>query len=135
MAVVGTDLRVNTRIALQGLTNAVIVPVRSCMLNDVYSRDLEFQGRVVDRARTNYETLKNWLSFCDAKHKDCQLQSNRTFKGAWVLDCEERRVVPMRADTSYIALSYVWGQFHTLDQTQLLNTNKHPKQSKLSRMP
>jgi hypothetical protein len=91
---------------LQGLTNAVIVPIRSCMLNDVYSRDLEFQGRVVDRARTNNESLKIWLSFCDAKYEDCQLQLNRTFNGGWVLDCEERRVVPMRADTSYIALSY-----------------------------
>ena len=71
---------------------------------------------IVDNANIQPGLIRQWLDTCTEFHNDCVQHSlNRrkspfdldTFK---VIDVETRLVVPAPPDTSYVALSYVWGR-------------------------
>jgi hypothetical protein len=79
------------------------------------------QGRPMIPRQLDFELLKRWELFCSAGHLyTCQqatiTYNNIPFKDFRLIDVMERRVVPAPLGSTYVALSYVWG-----DGEQLLN--------------
>lgn len=54
-------------------------------------------------------TVKSWLQFCAENHNEGCTSKPLPVRGVKVIDCVTLTVDEYRSNTSYIALSYVWG--------------------------
>ncbi|KAL5388756.1 hypothetical protein DPSP01_002862 [Paraphaeosphaeria sporulosa] len=58
----------------------------------------------------DYALIRSWLGQCDKEHKQCQPRSDaRKLKTITLIDVRNRRLVPYKPGSQYVALSYVWG--------------------------
>ena len=69
-------------------------------------------GRVLDPQWADLEHVKKWKYKCFAEHGDKCRNSMRIWKArpAWVVDVENRCVVPGDGIDSFVGLSYGWGK-------------------------
>ncbi len=88
------------------------------MLNR-YGRYLELTAGIANTNATIFR-IRNWLRKCEQNHNGrdgnphCQpLDEDGRGYPLWLIDIEQRCVVPFQASLSYFALSYVWGQVET----------------------
>jgi hypothetical protein len=56
----------------------------------------------------DFSQVKEWLNFCASHHSPCQNRETQV-AGLKLIDCETYDVVPAPENTTYVALSYVWG--------------------------
>ena len=88
------------------------------MLNR-YGRYLNVNAKIPDTNATVFR-VRSWLRNCERNHNGrdgnplCQpLYEDGRGYPLWLIDIEQRCVVPFQASLSYFALSYVWGQVET----------------------
>ena len=92
---------------------------RSERMLSKYGRSLNFYAKIPDTNATVFR-VRSWLRNCEQNHNGrngnpyCQ-PLNEEGRGypLWLIDIEQRCVVPFRATLSYFALSYVWGRVET----------------------
>ena len=84
-----------------------------------YGRYLNLQANIQDTNATVFR-VRSWLRNCEQIHHGrdgnphCQpLQEDGRGYPLWLIDIEQRCVVPFQATISYFALSYVWGRVET----------------------
>ncbi|KAK8022607.1 HET-domain-containing protein [Apiospora rasikravindrae] len=67
--------------------------------------------REINKAAINYDLIKTWISSCEKSHGSlCWPRTeNLVALGLRVIDCVKRRIIEMPRESSYVALSYVWG--------------------------
>ena len=89
---------------------------RSERILNRYGRYLNVNARIPDTNATVFR-VRSWLRNCEQNHNgqndnpDCQtLDEDGRGYPLWLIDIEQRCVVPYQASLSYFALSYVWGQ-------------------------
>ena len=88
------------------------------MLNR-YGRYLNVYAKIPDTNATVFR-IRSWLRNCEKNHNGrngnphCQpLNEDGRGYPLWLIDIEQRCVVPFQASLSYFALSYVWGCVET----------------------
>lgn len=84
-----------------------------------YGRYLNLVAFIPDTNVTIFR-VRSWLRNCEQNHNgrdgnpNCQpLDKDDRGYPLWLIDIEQRCVVPFQATLSYFALSYVWGQVET----------------------
>ena len=92
---------------------------RSERILNRYGRYLNFKAEIPDTNATVFR-VRSWLRNCEQNHNGrdgnphCQpLNEDDRGYPLWLIDIEQRCVVPFHAGLSYFALSYVWGQVET----------------------
>jgi len=87
----------------------------------------------------NLDIIRSWIKNCNEKHGDhCQrarLPGETQGLPRWLIHVSEKRVVPLRPDYRYVALSYVWGRStgHAL-QLLMENLESFQEEKALERM-
>ncbi|KAL9109804.1 MAG: hypothetical protein Q9187_008121 [Circinaria calcarea] len=68
-------------------------------------------GRIFDAQQVNIDLMRQWINCCHVSHGDSCMRSELPFPShqIYLIDVEEGCLVPIKAETRYIALSYVWG--------------------------
>lgn len=72
----------------------------------------------------DFEAIKSWVQKCREQHgKCCVPAAGNLVRGLKVVDCKSRTIIALPADSEYLALSYVWGQAHSLpiDESRILS--------------
>ena len=84
-----------------------------------YGRYMNLKAEIPDTNATIFR-IRSWLRNCERNHNGqngnphCQpLDEEGRGYPLWLIDIEQRCVVPFQATLSYFALSYVWGQVQT----------------------
>jgi hypothetical protein len=76
------------------------------------SAEDQFVPCLIDAESVDYTTLRVWLRQCRNDHtKACVPTRSIPSLNFKVLDCASREAVEAGPDCSYVALSYVWGQY------------------------
>lgn len=80
------------------------------------SESSTLQRQFDDDGSINFELIKGWLQICKRDHT-LYCRKSRSFRSQAlqdfsVVDCQTRKIVPMRSECEYVALSYVWGDRH-----------------------
>ncbi|KAH6666052.1 heterokaryon incompatibility protein-domain-containing protein [Halenospora varia] len=58
----------------------------------------------------DYDIIRGWIDFCNKYHyKLCTSTQKPSVPGFRVIDCNDRKIVPLPDGCEYVALSYVWG--------------------------
>ena len=92
---------------------------RSERILNRYGRYLNFYAKIPNTNATVFR-VRSWLRNCEQNHNGrngnphCQpLDEDGRGYPLWLIDIEQRCVVPFQATLSYFALSYVWGRVET----------------------
>ena len=73
--------------------------------------------------KTNFETVKSWISLCQNKHTNmCSIEDPSFVPGLKLIDCITSDII-LAEDKPYAALSYVWGSGSEVSE----NPNKLPE--------
>ena len=90
-----------------------------------------FLGRRVATGKANKELMLNWIESCHKYHGNrCRVIQDQRFKLMvkqtyfGVIDVQEMRLTKLPPDTSYVALSYTWGNIKSPFKTTLANVRK-----------
>ncbi|KAF2443360.1 HET-domain-containing protein [Karstenula rhodostoma CBS 690.94] len=59
--------------------------------------------------RPDYQRIRNWLKICSSSHTACRPEWSESLRKIRVIDVKHRSIVYLPLDSSYLALSYVWG--------------------------
>ncbi|KAI1308253.1 HET-domain-containing protein [Xylaria venustula] len=70
-------------------------------------------GRFIKPHNLDYSVIRNWIGDCKETHTVCLVPP---FKPLKVIDCKGRVVTRTAQDTTYVALSYVWGSSATSEE-------------------
>ena len=91
-------------------TGGIISPVVSSTTESLES-STKFQVRRILPGHIDYHLLRSWYDLCVRHHpKKCAVDSKERPDTLKVIDCQTKKIVEAPPDSSYIALSYVWGQ-------------------------
>ncbi|PYI08670.1 HET-domain-containing protein [Aspergillus sclerotiicarbonarius CBS 121057] len=67
-------------------------------------------GGLVLPNQINYDRLREWIADCQSHHgAQCTDHPTRPPFSLKVIDCQTRKILPLKPDWDYYALSYVWG--------------------------
>ncbi|RAK95542.1 HET domain-containing protein, partial [Aspergillus ibericus CBS 121593] len=84
------------------LEQSVIMPVAV--------RGARTHGDLVLPNQINYDRLREWIRECQSHHgPKCTDHATRPPFALKVIDCQTRKILPLKPDWDYYALSYVWG--------------------------
>ena len=69
----------------------------------------------------NYDTIREWHSFCQNNHSQCMAQDPGTSRHLRLIDCNTLSLITSTDNAKYFALSYVWGSDRNLRTGQAVN--------------
>ncbi|KAM0805135.1 heterokaryon incompatibility protein-domain-containing protein [Usnea florida] len=77
-------------------------------------------GRLFDPQQVNVELLRQWVYCCHTSHKDhcLRIEIPSTLSLIYLIDVVEGCLISANMETKYVALSYVWGNFRTIQTTK-----------------
>jgi Heterokaryon incompatibility protein (HET) len=83
------------------------------VINNEYSRERGL-GRVVDPEWIDIGLIRTWKRNCESSHgRRCadseSIISIPQARPSWLLDVQNYRLVPGKSNSSFVALSYIWG--------------------------
>ena len=113
-AVCGPPANVKTRSKIsEGLSRAMLLPlVGDLNLLHNSQNDFIYRGCVVRSSSPDYHNLRGRVDRCyDSRdgHNLCKQPPVVIDFKSRVIDCKNRKIVPLKPGLTYIALSYVWG--------------------------
>ena len=96
-----------------GISKGVIT-LRPRLSENILPGPFDYFGRPV-KPQVDYELLRSWIGECQAStsgfHKECNSKAT-WLPNIYVIDCHTRKIVPLKENQEYLALSYVWGSHH-----------------------
>ena len=77
-------------------------------------------GRLFDPRQVNVELLRQWVYCCHTSHNDHCLRTEIPchLSLIYLIDVMEGCLISANMETKYVALSYVWGNFKTIQTTK-----------------
>ena len=77
-------------------------------------------GRLFNPQQVNVELLRQWIDCCRTSHTEhChKIEVPNSISHVYLIDVVEGCLVSANIETRYVALSYVWGNFNTIQTTK-----------------
>ena len=77
-------------------------------------------GRLFNSQKVNVELLRKWIGCCHTSHRDhcLKIERPRLLPDIILIDVVEGCLISANMETRYVALSYVWGDFNTIQATK-----------------
>lgn len=77
-------------------------------------------GRLFNPRQVNVELLRQWIDCCHTSHTDhChKIEIPSPLSHIYLIDVVEGCLISANIETRYVALSYVWGDFRTIQTTK-----------------
>ena len=82
-----------------------------CLSPVVSDECFEIFGARLIGPNVDFEVVKSWLNYCDYHHRGACISADELLGcSTSVIDCKDRKIIPLDRDYRYLALSYVWGK-------------------------